>query len=90
MGAEALEYQPGPAVTVLGDPDEVRAAVSNLIDNAVKYSGSPMNVTVETAAVDGKFVSLRVKDQGVGIPKIELKQIFKRFYRVSPGRWPRA
>jgi signal transduction histidine kinase len=84
VGAEALEYQPGPPVTVLGDPDEVRAAVSNLIDNAVKYSGSPMKISVETAAVDGKFVSLRVKDQGVGIPKIELKQIFKRFYRV-PG-----
>ncbi len=80
----SLEYQPGPAVTVLGDPDEVRAAVSNLIDNAVKYSATPMKINVETAAVDGKFVSLRVRDQGVGIPKIELKQIFKRFYRV-PG-----
>jgi signal transduction histidine kinase len=55
-----------------------------LIDNAVKYSGRPVNVTVETAPVDGKFVTVRVKDQGVGIPKIELKQIFKRFYRV-PG-----
>src|SRR5579871_5581168 len=39
---ESLDYQPGPPATVLGDPDEVRAAVSNLIDNAVKYSGSPM------------------------------------------------
>ena len=80
----SLEYQPGPPATILGDPDEVRAAVSNLIDNAVKYSASPMKISVETAAVDGKFVSLRVRDQGVGIPKIELKQIFKRFYRV-PG-----
>src|SRR5260370_33561535 len=68
----------------VGDPEEVREAVSNLIDNAVKYSGTPVNVTVETAPVDGKFVTVRVKDQGVGIPKIELKQIFKRFYRV-PG-----
>lgn len=81
---ESLDYQPGPPVTVLGDPDEVRAAVSNLIDNAVKYSGSPMKISVDTSPVDGKFVSLRVRDQGVGIPKIELKQIFKRFYRV-PG-----
>jgi two-component system sensor histidine kinase SenX3 len=40
LSAEALQYQPGPAVTVMGDLDEVRAAVSNLIDNAVKYSGS--------------------------------------------------
>jgi signal transduction histidine kinase len=84
VSPEALEYQPGPPATVLGDPDEVRAAVSNLIDNAVKYSASPMKISVETAPVDGKFVSLRVRDQGVGIPKIELKQIFKRFYRV-PG-----
>jgi signal transduction histidine kinase len=80
----SLEYQPGPPATVLGDPDEVRAAVANLIDNAVKYSASPMKISVETAPVDGKFVSLRVRDQGVGIAKIELKQIFKRFYRV-PG-----
>ncbi|HEV8038248.1 MAG TPA: HAMP domain-containing sensor histidine kinase [Bryobacteraceae bacterium] len=81
---EALDYQPGPPATILGDPDEVRAAVSNLIDNAVKYSASPMKISVETAPVDGKFVLVRVRDQGVGIPKIELKQIFKRFYRV-PG-----
>ena len=84
LPSEALEYHPGPPVTVLGDPDEVRAAVSNLIDNAVKYSGSAVKVTVETQVEDDKFVSLRVRDQGPGISKLELKQIFKRFYRV-PG-----
>ena len=36
---EASSYEPGPPLTVIGDMDEVRAAVSNLIDNAVKYSG---------------------------------------------------
>jgi two-component system sensor histidine kinase SenX3 len=82
--AESLRYHPGPPVTVLGDADELQAAVSNLIDNAVKYSGSDVNVTVETAGVDGKFVSLRVSDHGPGIPKTELKRIFRRFYRV-PG-----
>jgi signal transduction histidine kinase len=82
--AESLEYHPGPPVTILGDPDEVRAAISNLIDNAVKYSGKDVRVTVETATVDGKYVTVRVRDQGLGIPKTELKQIFKRFYRV-PG-----
>jgi two-component system sensor histidine kinase SenX3 len=84
VAPEALQYNPGPPVTVEGDLEEVRAAVSNLIDNAVKYSGSAVNVTVETAKMDGKFVSVRVRDQGPGIPKVELKQIFKRFYRV-PG-----
>jgi two-component system sensor histidine kinase SenX3 len=81
---DSFEYRPGPVATVLADPDEVRAAVSNLIDNAVKYSSNPMKVTVETTPVDGRYVAVRVKDQGVGIPNIELKQIFKRFYRV-PG-----
>jgi len=81
---ESIEFHPGPPTTVLADPDEVRAAVSNLIDNAVKYSAGQTKVTVETSPVDGRYVSVRVKDQGVGIPKIELKQIFKRFYRV-PG-----
>ena len=84
VGLDAMEYRPGPPVTIMGDSDEVRAAVSNLIDNAVKYSGSSVKVTVETAPADGKFVTVRVRDQGVGIPKMELKQIFKRFYRV-PG-----
>lgn len=82
--AEALEYRPGPPATVLGDADEVQAAVSNLIENAVKYSGSPLQVTVTTAPVDDRYVAVRVRDQGPGIPKMELKQIFKRFYRV-PG-----
>ena len=81
---ESLHYHPGPPATIMGDPDEVRAAVSILIDNAVKYSGTAVNVTVETTPVDGKFVKVRVKDEGPGIAKIELKQIFKRFYRV-PG-----
>jgi two-component system sensor histidine kinase SenX3 len=81
---EALRYQPGPPVNVMGDPEEVRAAVSNLIENAVKYSGTDVNVMVETAKADDNFVTVRVRDEGVGIPKIELKRIFKRFYRV-PG-----
>jgi signal transduction histidine kinase len=85
VSPEAVEYRPGPPVTILGDLDEVQAAVANLIDNAVKYSGSHIRVTVDTALVDGKYVSLRVRDRGVGIPKTELKQIFKRFYRVPGG-----
>lgn len=73
----------GP-VTILGDFDEVQAAVSNLIDNAVKYSGNNVDVTVKTTPADGGFVTLRVTDQGPGIAPTELKRIFKRFYRV-PG-----
>jgi len=84
VSPEALEYRPGPPVTIVGDADEVQAAVSNLIDNAVKFSGNDVRVTVETARVDGNYVALRVTDHGPGIEKTELKRIFKRFYRV-PG-----
>ncbi len=80
----ALRYRPTTPLAILADPDEVRAAVSNLIDNAVKYSGSEVKVLVETAAEQGRFVSVRVTDRGAGIPKQELTRVFKRFYRV-PG-----
>src|SRR5580658_9443139 len=82
VSPEGLEYHPGPPVTIVGDAEEVRAAVANLIDNAVKYSGSDVRVTVETARVDGNYVALRVTDHGPGIEKTELKRIFKRFYRA--------
>jgi len=88
--ADALSYQHGPALTILADPDEVRAAVSNLVDNAVKYSGNNVKVSVETAVVDAKFVSVRVCDQGPGIAKTELKHIFKRFYRARGPASPRV
>ena len=84
VAPEFLEYQPGPAVSILGDLDEVQAAVTNLLENAVKYSGSQIRVSVAIEQVDGKYASLRVKDQGIGIPRSELKRIFKRFHRV-PG-----
>jgi signal transduction histidine kinase len=84
VGQEALEYQPGPPLTVIGDPEEMRAAVSNLLDNAVKYSGAEVKVRVEMVEVEGRFAAVRVTDRGEGIPPSELKQIFKRFYRV-PG-----
>jgi len=80
---DGLTYQPGPPITIHADPDEVRAAVSNLIDNAVKYSGAEGRVSVEIADGNG-YVSVRVKDNGPGLAKSELKQVFKRFYRV-PG-----
>jgi len=81
---ESLQFDRGPRVTIQGDPDEIQAAVSNLIDNAVKYSDKQVRVTVEIRRADARFVTLRVMDRGAGIPDSELKRIFKRFYRV-PG-----
>src|SRR6266852_4448684 len=47
LAPDSVKYEPGQTVMILGDPDEVRAAVSNLVDNAVKYSGNEVQVTVE-------------------------------------------
>jgi signal transduction histidine kinase len=71
---------------VSGDPEELRAAFSNLIDNAVKYSDDEVQVSVSVSATDDQRVVVRVADKGIGIPSAQLKRIFKRFYRV-PGRF---
>jgi signal transduction histidine kinase len=84
---DSLRYEQsvnhGAAAGVLGDSEELRAAVSNVLDNAVKYSGDQVEISVRLETPDEKRVTLSVRDQGVGIPAPELKRIFKRFYRVS-------
>ena len=84
---ESLRYEQsvnhGAAAGVLGDSEELRAAVSNVLDNAVKYSGDQVDISVRLDTPDEKRVTLSVRDRGVGIPAEELKRIFKRFYRVS-------
>jgi two-component system, OmpR family, sensor histidine kinase SenX3 len=67
---------------VMGDPDELKAAVSNLLDNAIKYSTGKVHVQVELAPVDDRRVAVRVTDEGIGISAAELKRIFRRFYRI--------
>jgi signal transduction histidine kinase len=79
---DALQFEPGTPLPILGDYDEVRAAVSNLLDNAVKYSAHGIRVQVAAKAEEGKYAVLRVKDEGSGIVEAELKRIFKRFYRA--------
>jgi signal transduction histidine kinase len=75
----------GARPLVVGDHDELRVAVSNLVDNAVKYSPTSPRVAIEVAAFDEKRLAVRVTDSGIGIPREELKHIFKRFYRI-PAR----
>jgi signal transduction histidine kinase len=67
---------------VQGDPEDLRSAISNLLDNAVKYSPNKIAITVEMLD-DARYLLVRVIDKGQGIPKGELKRIFRRFYRVN-------
>ena len=74
----------GESARVAGDVDDLRAAISNLLDNAIKYSDQEILVSVEVENVDDKNVVVRIADRGIGIPRAQLKRIFKRFYR-APG-----
>jgi signal transduction histidine kinase len=84
---QALRFEPtgthGDETIVIGDPAELRTAVTNVLDNAIKYSGDQVDVSVRIEAPDEKHVRLSIRDHGVGIPPGELKSVFKRFYRVS-------
>ncbi len=66
-----------------GDADELRTVLSNLLDNAVKYSQAAVHVAVEVAAPSPETVWVRVRDSGIGIPRTQLKRIFHRFYRFQ-------
>ena len=69
-----------------GDRDELSTALSNVLDNAVKYSQKDPRIRVEVVTPDLQHVLIKVQDNGVGIPRGELKRVFKRFYRVlTPG-----
>ena len=72
-------------LVVSGDQAQLVSAVTNLLDNAVKYSEPRQPVEVDTDTVDGA-VCISVRDHGIGIPSRDLERIFERFYRVDRAR----
>ena len=76
-----------PLPTVRGDGVRLRQVVSNLIDNAVKYSDAGAEVDVEVAALDS-HVLVRVRDRGRGIPRDQQRLIFEKFGRVRGSSRP--
>jgi two-component system phosphate regulon sensor histidine kinase PhoR len=66
--------------------DEVHISnvLNNLIDNAVKYSPTNPHIEIEVTE-QGQGISIQVKDQGIGMPKEALSNIFDAFYRVPTG-----
>jgi two-component system sensor histidine kinase SenX3 len=81
--AMKFESRTDGAPIVIGDADELKAAVWNLIDNAIKYSAAEPRVSVSVEqTVDGSRYAVKVADHGPGISKHELKRVFRRFYRI--------
>jgi two-component system, OmpR family, sensor histidine kinase SenX3 len=70
---------------VLGDAEQLRTALGNLLDNAVKYSQPPVHIETALHEQPDELL-ITIEDHGVGIPRSDLKQIFKRFYRTGRNR----
>ena len=85
-GSIVLEPVPGAVrLHALGIAEDLRTAVINVLDNAVKYSLNGVNIRCALAIVNYTTISLTIADTGVGLDPSQFKRIFKRFYRV-PGR----
>ena len=70
------------ATTALADEEYLKEAISNLVDNATKYSKEEINIQISTLEND-KNIYIKVFDEGIGIAKSELKTIFNRFERAA-------
>lgn len=76
-------YTPASPVIVVGHADLLRELVSNLVDNAIRYTPANGHITVRVVDRDGPI--LEVEDDGVGISEAERELVFERFYRVIGG-----
>ena len=70
--------------TVFGDKIHFTNLIKNLVDNAIKYSTEPPQLTLSTTN-EKKEIYIEIKDRGIGIPKQYQKKVFKKFYRVPTG-----
>jgi two-component system sensor histidine kinase SenX3 len=84
-GIGVVSQLPEDDCVVKGDRLQLVSAVSNLIDNAVKYSEKGDKVTVRVTSLD-TTIEISVSDEGIGIPQSDIDRIFERFYRVDRAR----
>jgi signal transduction histidine kinase len=69
---------------VLIDREAMAQAISNLVDNAIKYSGDVKQLSIKTETL-GSDLSIEIADRGIGIPRAEQDRVFEKFYRVGNG-----
>jgi signal transduction histidine kinase len=74
--------EPSEEITVVGDPSELQAVFTNILENAVKYSEDQPRITIRVKNSAPNRAEVFVRDNGIGIHSSDLKRVFKRFYRV--------
>ena len=79
---------PHHEVNVYADKERIKQVLINLVDNAIKYSenGTAIKIELLNSEPDGRQVTVRIVDNGIGIPADHLPRLFERFYRVDRGR----
>ena len=83
----AIHLEPAPPDTeVFCDSQSVQQILSNLLDNAVKYTPEGSAIYVGARVAPNDMVEIYVRDAGIGIPAAELPRLFERFYRVDKAR----
>ena len=82
---QSLDTAITPGLHAVCDPGKMRQIITNLVDNALKYTPDGGEVTVSLTD-EGESVALSVTDNGVGIPEEDQTHIFDRFYRVDKAR----
>jgi len=85
MGIHLVVEIPETEASLMGDRVQLVSAVSNLIDNAAKYSEKGDTIVVKAEKV-AESIKISVIDEGIGIPQVDLDRIFERFYRVDRAR----
>jgi two-component system sensor histidine kinase SenX3 len=85
LDAEAIRLDVHGSPRVRGDEAELGLVFRNLLENAVKYSQDPIQIRVRIEETAEGRVKVEISDQGIGIPKQELRRIFQRFYRAGRG-----
>lgn len=83
LSGESVQIDKTGPLRVRGDAAELGLVFRNLFENAVKYSDRPVRIRVGIEKISDGRVRVEISDQGIGIPKQELRRIFRRFYRAG-------
>jgi two-component system, OmpR family, phosphate regulon sensor histidine kinase PhoR len=85
-GISILQGDIAASLAVEADRGYLEQVLINLLDNAIKYTSGGGRVTVSAIEKDQKEIQFSIEDNGIGIPKEDIRRIFERFYRVDKGR----